>query len=48
MGAAAAVPADVLDGKKGKNVLGFDFDIPDELSQILAAEMAKQKSDGLP
>ena len=27
--------------KKGKNVLGFDFEIPDELSQILAEEMRK-------
>ncbi len=32
--------------KKGKNVLGFDFEIPDELSQILAEEMRKQQADG--
>ncbi len=28
--------------KGGKNVLGMDFEIPDELSQILAQEMMKQ------
>lgn len=28
--------------KNNKNVLGMDFEIPDELSQILAQEMARQ------
>ena len=31
--------------KKPKNVLGMDFDIPDELSQILAAEIARQQKE---
>ena len=32
--------------KKQKNVLGLDFEIPEELSQLLAQEMSKQSSDG--
>ena len=38
-----------LDGdqpqKKPKNVLGLDFDMPEELSQLIAQEMSKQGSD---
>ena len=29
---------------KQKNVLGLDFEIPEELSQLLAQEMSKQGS----
>ena len=41
--------ADGSDGGKkanNKNVLGMDFEIPDELSQILAQEMARQQKEG--
>lgn len=40
-GGAAAAAGTGAGGKK-KNVLGLDFDIPDELSQLLSQEMKKQ------
>lgn len=52
MAAAAASKQPAAGGGKQKNVLGLDFEIPDELSQLLAQEMRNQgggnKSDHQP
>lgn len=44
MGAAASKSSAA--GGKQKNVLGLDFEIPEELSQILAQELRNQASGG--
>lgn len=50
MGAAAAAATsmggaqgDTVAKKPAKNVLGLDFEIPEELSQLLAQEMGKSE-----